>query len=196
MKRNALKVLVAGSTVALLAVPVLAQQKLPQQNGADRQSLDDRMPSNKPDAAPPGTDKLVPTERPNDHAAPKSVTFREGQQAEELPSLDGMPVNSSDGEPLGTIRDLVIDKNGKVSTVVVSVGGFLGIGAKNVGVPYDALQFATDTKNGKRIAYLSASRETLKKAPDYKIAPNAAVEMRAPGKSSELEQKPAVSKTQ
>ena len=38
---------------------------------------------------------------------------------------------------------MIINEKGNVVAVVIGVGGFLGIGEKNVGVPFDALKFRT-----------------------------------------------------
>jgi putative membrane protein len=75
----------------------------------------------------------------------------------------GAKVVNNKGDKIGKIEDLVID-NDKVQYAVVSVGGFLGIGARHVVVPIDQL------KLGKDQAYLlSASTEDqLKQMPEYK----------------------------
>jgi sporulation protein YlmC with PRC-barrel domain len=46
--------------------------------------------------------------------------------------------NSED--KIGTVTDLIMDNTGTVTTAVVSVGGFLGVGAKDVAVPFNALK--------------------------------------------------------
>src|SRR4026207_1970982 len=49
---------------------------------------------------------------------------------------------------VGDVNDLLVDKDGKVSAVIIGVGGFLGAGEKNVAVPFNALKLTN--KNGKR----------------------------------------------
>ena len=66
---------------------------------------------------------------------------------------------------IGTISDLLVDKDGKVNAVIVGVGGFLGAGEKNVAVPFNALKL-TD-KNGKRYLVMDTTKEALEKAPGY-----------------------------
>src|SRR6478609_6969685 len=56
--------------------------------------------------------------------------------------LIGTRVVSSNNESIGDINDVIVDRNGQVMAAVVGVGGFLGIGEKNVAVPYDSLEFA------------------------------------------------------
>ena len=44
-------------------------------------------------------------------------------------------------ENLGEINNVIINEKGDVVAAIIGVGGFLGIGEKNVGVPFDALEF-------------------------------------------------------
>jgi hypothetical protein len=55
--------------------------------------------------------------------------------------LRGTRVYGSNNESIGDISDLLIDKQGQVVAAVVGVGGFLGIGQKDVAVPFQALDF-------------------------------------------------------
>ena len=56
-------------------------------------------------------------------------------------TLIGRTVTNAQGETLGDINDLIVDEQGTVVAVVIGVGGFLGMGEKDVGVRYSALQF-------------------------------------------------------
>jgi hypothetical protein len=78
----------------------------------------------------------------------------------------GLKVQNGFGNKLGDINYLVLDSTGKVSTAVIGVGGFLGVGEKNVGVPYSELKFTND-KNGKQIAIIDATKDSLSSAPSY-----------------------------
>ena len=66
---------------------------------------------------------------------------------------------------IGDINDLLLDKEGKISAVILGVGGFLGAGEKNVAVPFNALKL-TD-KNGKRYLVMDTTKEALNSAPGY-----------------------------
>jgi len=57
-------------------------------------------------------------------------------------------------------------KNGQVKAVILSVGGFLGLGGKSVSVPFNALQVTE--KNGKRYLVMDTTKEALTSAPGYK----------------------------
>ncbi|MBA1158154.1 PRC-barrel domain-containing protein [Microvirga mediterraneensis] len=55
--------------------------------------------------------------------------------------LIGTRVVSANNESIGDVNDVILDRNGQVMAAVVGVGGFLGIGEKNVAVPFNALEF-------------------------------------------------------
>jgi len=55
--------------------------------------------------------------------------------------LEGVDIYNQNNERIGEIDDVLVDKSGKVEAVVIGVGGFLGIGERNVAVPFNALQW-------------------------------------------------------
>ena len=67
---------------------------------------------------------------------------------------------------IGEISDVLVNKEGKVDAFIVSVGGFLGVGEKDVAVPFDAIH-ATE-KNGKWYLTMNATKDALKNAHGYK----------------------------
>jgi hypothetical protein len=64
--------------------------------------------------------------------------------ATRLKGVIGTEVIGSDIRRLGTIDDVVLDRNGTVAAVVIGTGGFLGVGEKKVAVPYEALLWNYD----------------------------------------------------
>jgi sporulation protein YlmC with PRC-barrel domain len=56
--------------------------------------------------------------------------------------LIGTRVVSANNESIGDINDVIVDRNGQAVAAVVGVGGFLGIGEKDVAVPFNSLEFA------------------------------------------------------
>lgn len=83
--------------------------------------------------------------------------------------LVGLAVYNTANENIGDINDLIVDTTGKITYGVVGVGGFLGIGEKNVAVPYDAFQLGKD-ENGNAIARLDATKDQLTSAPTFTYA--------------------------
>jgi hypothetical protein len=57
----------------------------------------------------------------------------------------GASVYNDHDERIGTVDDLIVGQDGRISEAVLSVGGFLRIGAKLVAVPYDQLRFEEQT---------------------------------------------------
>ena len=66
--------------------------------------------------------------------------------------LVGLNVYNDSNESLGSISDLLTDKNGDIKAVVIGVGGFLGVGEHLVAVAFDKVKFVDEP-----IAYTSTS---------------------------------------
>jgi len=83
--------------------------------------------------------------------------------------LIGTKVMGPDNAKIGDIEDVVIESNGVVRAVVIGVGGFLGVGEKDVAIPLKSLVIK-QSLNGDKIEKLSVSftKEQLKNAPGFK----------------------------
>jgi putative membrane protein len=66
---------------------------------------------------------------------------------------------------IGDVNDLLLDKNGKIDAVIIGVGGFLGMGEKNVAIPFSSLKVAE--KNGSPYLVVETTKEALQTAPGY-----------------------------
>jgi PRC-barrel domain len=78
--------------------------------------------------------------------------------------VEGTPVRRSDGEKIGTIERVMIDKlSGNVAYAVLSFGGFLGIARKHLPVPWARLKY--DRMLG--AYHLELSEEELSRAPSF-----------------------------
>jgi len=76
--------------------------------------------------------------------------------------VEGTPVRRSNGEKIGTIQRLMIDKlSGSVAYAVLSFGGFLGMGQKHAPIPWARLNY--DPTLG--AYHLDLSNEELSGAP-------------------------------
>lgn len=84
-------------------------------------------------------------------------------------ALTGNQVKSSveDDEDIGTITDLVIDEDGQINAVVVGVGGFLGMGEKNVAIEWDSLELTKDEDGEDYVITVNASQDALEAAEEY-----------------------------
>ena len=64
----------------------------------------------------------------------------------------GLSVYNDKNESVGSINDLLTDKNGKIVAVVIGVGGFLGMGEHLVAVPFEKVKFVNEP-----VAYTGAA---------------------------------------
>lgn len=79
-------------------------------------------------------------------------------------SIIGTNVENSQGDNLGDIKEIMIDTtSARISYVVVSFGGFLGIGDKYFAVPWEAFTIDTDQEN----FILDVPKEKLEDAPGF-----------------------------
>ncbi|MEP2923985.1 MAG: PRC-barrel domain-containing protein [Bauldia litoralis] len=72
----------------------------------------------------------------------------------------------AEGEAIGDVNDLVVAPDGGIAAVVIGVGGFLGIGEKDVAVPFDRLTWRTD-EDGESWPVLATTQEELESAPAF-----------------------------
>lgn len=76
-------------------------------------------------------------------------------------------VKNAANKSVGDINDVLISSDGKIAAVIVGVGGFLGMGEKNVALPFTELMFAKNADDD-LIVSTSATKESLQTAPEYK----------------------------
>jgi sporulation protein YlmC with PRC-barrel domain len=68
---------------------------------------------------------------------------------------------------IGQINDVLVDRDGKAIALIIGVGGFLGMGEKDVAIPFNAVQFKTKDNN-KWYSVMNTTKDALKNAPGYK----------------------------
>ena len=73
---------------------------------------------------------------------------------------------------IGEIMDVLVDKSGNATALIVGVGGFLGAGEKDVAVPFDAVH-ATKKGNNDWYLVMNSSKDALKNAKGFKYDRNA-----------------------
>jgi sporulation protein YlmC with PRC-barrel domain len=69
--------------------------------------------------------------------------YRNAFSAEELLGTEVRDVN---GEPIGEVRDLIVEREGDIDRMVVAVSGVLGIGERYLGVPWNEIDIARDMR--------------------------------------------------
>ena len=68
---------------------------------------------------------------------------------------------------IGEIMDVLVDRDGRVSALIIGVGGFLGMGEKDVAVPFNAVQ-VTSKDNNKWYLVMNSTKDALKAAKGFK----------------------------
>ena len=79
-------------------------------------------------------------------------------------------VYTPQNDKIGDIKDVLVDKSGKIDGLVIAVGGFLGVGEKDVIVPFSDVK--ATMKNDKWYLTMNASKDALKKAKGFKYDSN------------------------
>lgn len=154
MKRT----LTAAALATVLALPAFAQTA----------------PSANPPAGgstPPAATSTTPsTSAATPGAATGGQTFVTSQQSSDWrgSKLIGASVYGPDNASIGEINDLVIATDGKINAVVVGVGGFLGVGQKDVALPFEGISVTrkADSASIDKIT-VSYTKDQLKEAPTF-----------------------------
>lgn len=81
-----------------------------------------------------------------------------------MSDIIGEDVENAQGDEIGEIDDLVLSRKDDSLLVVISVGGFLGIGDKLVSVPYKDLRMSPDGDD----VYLNSTKDMLESQPEFK----------------------------
>ena len=175
-----LKKLFLLSTVASLAAfPALAQEAIepttitpPAEQTAPAQPSDQAPASDMTQQAPadpaapaePAAPETAETEQPATPPPAEAVIPAQAADQVRAEKLIGMDVYDTNGEKVGTVKDILFDKNGKATGMVLSVGGVLGVGAKQVGLQWSEIDIQPDAE----VAKIQYNRAQLEAAPDFK----------------------------
>lgn len=126
----------------------------------------------------------VPGDRPGSPGATtprsNSMTPNPGAGTAEVKGnkLIGADVKSSNNEKIGDVSEVLVSTDGKISAIIVSVGGFLGVGDRRVALPWEQLRFSSEGND--LVVMASATRESLKEMPEYRDPARASTERAAP----------------
>ncbi|MET7245619.1 PRC-barrel domain-containing protein [Methylobacterium sp. EM32] len=164
MKTLLVTTFVAG---VLLAGPALAQDKAAQPPAGAQTAPMTSPPAGAAMPAPAGnTGGMTMAD-----TATAKIKFVTAKPAEVTSSrLVGKNLYNNKNETVGEIEDLVIDNGKTVTGVVVSVGGFLGMGERYVVV--DPSSIFLHKADGKLKAMVDTDKDALKNAPEFKYNRN------------------------
>ena len=161
------RVLMATVAAIALTAPAVAQDQTDPLQTQQEQAVEPAQTEQAPMAAPqePAQEGLAQEEPA---APPPDMSFIDVQDDAQFLAKDeviGKSVVNIADEEVGTIADLVMDQEQKLVGVVLSVGGFLGIGEKWVAIPVDQIEFPTADQPAR--LQVAVTEEQLKNAPDF-----------------------------
>jgi sporulation protein YlmC with PRC-barrel domain len=83
--------------------------------------------------------------------------------------MDGATVYDTQNQKVGDVKDIILDRDGKVAAVVLDVGAFLGIGRKYVAVSMNDLKITQDNNSNKPRFTVDMTKDQLKAAQAYDL---------------------------
>jgi hypothetical protein len=149
------KLMITTASLALLTSAAIAQA--PEQ------------PRQSPPAATTDQPKQLPPAATVDKSAAKGQAITEQKPDQLLATkFKGTDVMGSDDQKIGDVNDILFDKDGKILAYVVGVGGFLGIGAKDVALSPQSFQIMPAGDRGSMKLKLAMTKDELKNAAEFK----------------------------
>ena len=156
------KLIITTASLALLTGAAIAQA--PEQPKQSPPAATTDQPKATPDQP-----KQSPPAATADKSADKNQVITEQKPDQLLATkLKGTNVVGSNDEKVGDISDILFDKDGKILAYVVGVGGFLGIGAKDVALSPASFQMMPASERESMKLKISMSKDELKNAAEFK----------------------------
>lgn len=166
MKSKLLSAIAMPAVLAVGAATAFAQTPPPSVSPSPSAPAE-RMPDASPPSPAPAPSPSVTDPAPSMERG--AGTFSASQSADEWRStkLVGLSVYNRANEKIGDINDLILGADGKISSAVIGVGGFLGLGEKLVAVEFSDLQLNRDA-DGTMHVTVDSTKEALETAPEFK----------------------------
>lgn len=157
------------ATASVLSPMAFAQAQQPSNGGNAplSQSAPATPGAAKPDSATPQNNAQAPAATTGTEQAGGYLTAQSADQISAKTYM-GQSVYNGQNESIGSINDLILQKQGGVVAAVIGVGGFLGIGQKNVAVPFDKITATQNAQDGTVKLTATETAESLKAAPEFK----------------------------
>lgn len=164
---------IAAVTFSLMALPAFAASTSPDpaMTAPAATNTDASVPKViVPEAVgPAATTTATGTAPPKVMAAPAETTaqvlwYAQGKNEMRASKLIGAAVRNPAGETIGDVNEVLLDSSGKVNAVVVGVGGFLGMGEREVAIAFGSLHM-TSGDDGRTVIMIDATKDALKTAP-------------------------------
>jgi sporulation protein YlmC with PRC-barrel domain len=115
------------------------------------------------DTGTAGTTGTSDSATTNTAATGDAIISRQGEDQVRADKVIGAKVTNAENENVGSVSDLLLDKNGQVVGMILSVGGFLGIGEKHVALSWDKIKLEDD---GKKVV-IDMTKDQIANAPKF-----------------------------
>jgi len=87
--------------------------------------------------------------------------------------MDGSTVYDTQNQKVGDVKDIILDRDGKVAAVILDVGAFLGMGGKYVAVAMNDIKITNDNNNNNKPRFtVDMTKDQLKAAQAYDLNAN------------------------
>ena len=110
------------------------------------------------------------TSEKTDFMASKLIGARVYASTAQVDTSKSMDKVTTDWKDIGEINNIIVGRDGAVKAVVLGVGGFVGLGEKDVAVKMSELKFVKKTGDNADDYFIvvTGTKESLEKAPTYK----------------------------
>ncbi len=161
-----MKSLILASAIALMTIGGAAVAQTPPSTTP--------APADRPAAAPAGAELVdgayYTTSEKNDFLASQLIGSRIYATTTEVDTSKEIDKVTKDWSDIGEVNNILLNRDGSVKAVILGVGGFLGIGEKDVAVRMSELRFIKKAGNAAADYFIvvRGDKNTLTKAPAYK----------------------------
>ena len=121
---------------------------------------------------PPPASQSAPPTAPNAAMPSPTVPMPTNSPATPSPAAQWLASNvynqgvyDKNEQKIGDLTDMIIEKDGRIKSAIIGVGGFLGVGQKDVEIPFGDLKMMT--RNGKNWLALDRTKDQLQSAPTF-----------------------------
>jgi sporulation protein YlmC with PRC-barrel domain len=185
--------LFTSAVVVALATPAWAQTTTDQPTTTAPPPAATSQPTTQPEGtagtAPQPAQPEATTAPAAGTTGPEQTIIPEQKETQVLAEdLVGAKVFGPDGEKVGTVEDLILDEQKKVTGVVVGVGGFLGMGKKEVGLNWEQAKVVDSPDTATKKIMISLTKADLEAAPDFKTKAEREAEEQAAAQQQQLQQ--------
>jgi len=146
------KLMLSTALTAAVATAAFAQSSTPPSSSMPAAAPSHSTPAPAPLAQGSGKTNFVSAQKPDQWLASK---------------FKGTDVIGSDNQKIGDVSDILFDKSGKVEAFVISVGGFLGVGSKEVALAPSSFDVVPGQNGSADKLKLAATKDELKNAQNF-----------------------------